>query len=196
MAGKDMNPRTCIVTRTEKSPDEMIRFVLDPEMRVVPDLKRKLPGRGVWVSAEKHVLLEAIRKQLFARGFKVNVKSDDSLADLTENLLRSGLAGLLSMAKKSGVLFSGQKKVEELVRNQAALVLFLAKDKEGDGKLKMKQIIGKQSPETVVYELFTSEELDEVTNGVNTVHVGLSKSGIASKIIAAAGKLEKFSNCS
>lgn len=196
MAGKDMNPRTCIVTRTEKSPDEMIRFVLDPEMRVVPDLKRKLPGRGVWVSAEKHALLEAIRKQLFARGFKVNVKSDDSLADLTENLLRSGLAGLLSMARKSGVLFSGQKKVEELVRNHAALVLFLAKDKEGDGKLKMKQIIGKQSPETVVYELFTSEELDEVTNGVNTVHVGLSKSGIASKIIAAAGKLEKFSNCS
>ena len=35
-----------------KPVDELIRFVVGPD-GVVPDLKRKLPGRGLWVTAER-----------------------------------------------------------------------------------------------------------------------------------------------
>ena len=41
--------RRCIVTRAERSPNDLIRFVVDPQGAVVPDVARKLPGRGVWV---------------------------------------------------------------------------------------------------------------------------------------------------
>ena len=48
---EDGSQRTCIVTRAKLPPDELLRFVLAPDGQVVPDLKRKLPGRGVWVQA-------------------------------------------------------------------------------------------------------------------------------------------------
>jgi predicted RNA-binding protein YlxR (DUF448 family) len=43
--------RTCIVTRAKGLPEDMIRFVVGPGAIVVPDIRRKLPGRGVWVTA-------------------------------------------------------------------------------------------------------------------------------------------------
>ena len=109
--------------------------------------------------------------------------------------MKAGLAGYLSLARKAGVLFTGQKKVEEMVRGNAAALLFLAADSEGEGKRKLLQIVEKLSPETLVYVVFNSDELDEITGGVNTVHMGLAESGIASNIAAAAGKVEKFSRC-
>ncbi|MEP4104459.1 MAG: DUF448 domain-containing protein, partial [Nitratireductor sp.] len=43
-----MGERTCIVTRRTVEPEDLIRFVAGPDMSVVPDLKRNLPGRGCW----------------------------------------------------------------------------------------------------------------------------------------------------
>ena len=43
--------RMCVATRTVRPVDDMIRFVVGPDGEAVPDLKRKLPGRGVWVTA-------------------------------------------------------------------------------------------------------------------------------------------------
>ena len=65
--------RTCIVSRTVRPPAELIRFVLGPENQVVPDLRHKLPGRGVWVTARRAVVEEAVRRRLFARAFKAEV---------------------------------------------------------------------------------------------------------------------------
>ena len=62
--------RTCIVSRTAKPPAEMIRFVLGPGNEVYPDLKHKLPGRGVWVTAQADMVNEAVRRRLFSRAFK------------------------------------------------------------------------------------------------------------------------------
>ena len=41
--------RRCAVTRALRPKDELIRFVFGPDGAVVPDLKEKLPGRGVWL---------------------------------------------------------------------------------------------------------------------------------------------------
>ncbi len=61
---EDGSQRTCIVTRAKLPPDELLsRFVLAPDGQVVPDLKRKLPGRGVWVQATAKAVAEAVRTQ-------------------------------------------------------------------------------------------------------------------------------------
>ena len=81
LSGGSAGPvRTCIVTGEEAAPERMIRFVVGPD-GVVPDLKRKLPGRGVWVTADKAVLAEAVARKAFARSFKRDVKVAADLAD-------------------------------------------------------------------------------------------------------------------
>ena len=88
-----MNPRTCIATRQERSPDEMIRFVLDGDDRVVPDLKRKLPGRGVWITNGKSHVKTAIEASLFARSFKKAVTVGQDLLDLIDQQMVADATG-------------------------------------------------------------------------------------------------------
>src|SRR6185437_1689007 len=78
--------RLCVVSREVKPVDQMIRFVVGPE-GVVPDLKRKLPGRGLWVTGDRATLKTAIAKNVFARGFKRDIRVTPDLLELTERLL-------------------------------------------------------------------------------------------------------------
>ena len=48
--------RRCIVTRQALEKPAMIRFVIDPDGQVTPDLKERLPGRGLWVTATRDAL--------------------------------------------------------------------------------------------------------------------------------------------
>ena len=82
--------RTCIVTRAALPAAELIRFVLGPDDRVFADLKHKLPGRGVWVTARRDLVQEAVKRRLFARAFKAEVKVGATLADDIAASLRDG----------------------------------------------------------------------------------------------------------
>ena len=172
----------------------MIRFVLDPESRVVPDLKRSLPGRGVWVTAEKEKVLLAVKKNLFARGFKQPVKADAGLADMIEERLMASLSGMVSMARKAGVVVTGQAKVEDLVRNGKISVLIQAADSNGDGKQKIDKLLKKQSLRPVTFEGFTSVELDQLLGTVNTVHAGFAESGVARQVADAIERIKVFAD--
>src|SRR6478752_5654146 len=78
--------RLCAVLREVKPVDFMIRFVIGPD-GVVPDLKRKLPGRGLWITADRHTLKDAVAKNVFARGFKRELRVTAELVAETERLL-------------------------------------------------------------------------------------------------------------
>ena len=87
--------RMCAVTRAVRPIDELIRFVVAPSGEVIPDLKRKLPGRGLWISASRQAVAEAVRRHQFSRGFKREVRAAPTLATDTENLLvRSAIEAL------------------------------------------------------------------------------------------------------
>ena len=83
---------------------DLIRFVVGPE-GVVPDLKRKLPGRGLWITADRKTLKDAVSRNVFARGFKREVRVTAELTEITERLLQSARAlDALSIAGKSGLV--------------------------------------------------------------------------------------------
>src|SRR5215207_6858291 len=110
--------RLCAVTRAVKPVDELIRFVVGPD-GVVPDLKRKLPGRGIWITATKAALSEAVARKVFAKGFKRDLKVAPDLADLTERLLARATLDALAIAGKAGFVVPGFAKVEAaLTRDQ------------------------------------------------------------------------------
>ena len=116
--------RRCIVTREALEKAQMIRFVLDPEGQVVPDLKGTLPGRGLWVKAEAKVLAEAVKRNAFSKAAKTPTKAAKDLSDQVAFLLKRQICDLIGLAKRGGMLVSGFEKVERRLRagNVALLI--------------------------------------------------------------------------
>src|ERR1700743_2638102 len=101
-ADKSATVRMCAGSREQRPVDERIRFVISPQGEVVPDIKRKLPGRGLWISASRQAVAEAVRRHQFSRGFKRGVRAAESLAADTEILLVRAAVEALAIAAKAG----------------------------------------------------------------------------------------------
>ncbi len=182
--------RMCAVTRQVRPIDELIRFVVSPQDEVIPDLKRKLPGRGLWISASRKAVEEAVRRHQFSKGFKRDVRVSPTIAADTESLLARGAIDALAMAAKAGQVISGFAKVEgALERRQGhppIHALIHASDGAADGIRKLEALarqnarINDESPEFLVVTALTSEQLDLALGRSNVIHAALL-AGPASK---------------
>jgi len=178
--------RMCAVTREVRPIDELIRFVVSPTGEVVPDLKRKLPGRGLWVSASRRVVAEAVRRNQFGKGFKRAVQVAPALSETTEALLERSLVEALAMAAKAGQVVSGFGKVETALALRQVQVLIHAADGAADGIRKLDAIarqnagIDDESRQLPAVTALTSEQLDLALGRSNVIHAALL-AGPASK---------------
>jgi len=190
-ADPDHGPRTarsgtermCAVTRQVRPIDELIRYVISPDGEVVADLKRKLPGRGMWVTASHAAVAEAARRQLFSRGFKRAVKASPALADDTGRMLVRGVLDALAMAAKAGQVVSGFTKVETALGQHQAVALLHASDGADDGIRKLNARMAaasrefpgddtQNSPIPVITAL-SSDELDLALGRSNVIHAAV-----------------------
>ncbi len=194
----DMNDRTCIVTRQSGSADELIRFVAGPDGSVVPDLKRKLPGRGCWVSAERSILETAVKKKLFARALKEGVQPDADLANKVDMLLVADLAGMMNLARKAGQFVSGAMKVDNAVRSGEALAVFHASDAAYDGIRKVDQarkafhLTMETEAEIPSFQPFGSEEMENLL-GENAFKHACALAGQAGEgVVKRANILKRY----
>ena len=187
---KSATVRMCAVARQVRSIDELIRFVVSPAGEVVPDLKRKLPGRGMWISASHRAVAEAVRRHQFSKGFKREVRVSPSLATDTEALLARSAIEALAIAAKAGQVISGFGKVEEALRSrqtQASIqALIHASDGAADGIRKLDAIVRQnagvndESKQFPVLTGLTSGQLDLALGRSNVIHAALL-AGPASK---------------
>jgi predicted RNA-binding protein YlxR (DUF448 family) len=171
--------RMCAVTREVRPVGELIRFVVSPSGEVVADLKRKLPGRGLWISASHAAVAEAVRHHQFSRGFKREVRAPASLADDTgQSLVRSAIDAL-AIAAKAGQAVCGFAKVEEALLRRQATILLHATDGAADGIRKLDAIIRKtaadsgETREIPVIAALASAELDLALGRSNVIHAAL-----------------------
>jgi predicted RNA-binding protein YlxR (DUF448 family) len=169
--------RTCIVSRETRRPEELIRFVIGPDREVVPDLKHRLPGRGVWVSANAQAVSEAVRRRLFGRAFKSEVRAAPDLAQQIEQALRRDLVQALSLTNKAGAVVSGFAKVEAAIRETDIAALLHAAEAAEDGRRKLNGALRKRvgdaiSAIPVIAEL-TGDELDLALGRSHVIHAGL-----------------------
>ena len=104
--------RRCIVSGEVQPKAGLIRFVLSPDGLIVPDLAQKLPGRGIWVTADRDLIAKAADKGLFARAAKAPAKAPDGLADLVEAGQARRVVELISLARKAGLSVAGFEKVK------------------------------------------------------------------------------------
>lgn len=191
-----VNGRLCIVTRQSAPPEGLIRFVAGPEGSVVADLKRKLPGRGCWVTANRSVIETALARKLFARALKADVKPAPDLIDQVERLLVTDLANMMSMARKAGQFIMGSMKVENAVRSGAAIATFHASDAAADGVRKIDQArkafaLTNDEEEIPSFSLLTREEMDVLMGQNAFIHAtalaGQAGEGVVKRAKALVG---------
>jgi predicted RNA-binding protein YlxR (DUF448 family) len=169
--------RTCALTRELKPASEMIRFVLGPAGEVVPDVKRKLPGRGIWITASRAAIEDAARRNVFAHGFKQNLRVAGDLAARTDQLIERAAIDALAIAGKAGAVICGFTRIEAAVGRDDIRALLHAADAGGEGKRKLDAALRREtsgkSSEIVVIDAFTGAQLDLALNRPNVVHAAL-----------------------
>jgi len=188
--------RTCALTREIKPVDEMMRFVVGPADEVVPDVKRKLPGRGLWVTATRSAIEAAVKRNVFARGFRRNVKAGPDLATRTEELLERAALDALAMAGKAGAVVAGYAKVEAAIERGDVLALIHARDGAADGRRKLEAILHRSSEaggrEIAVIDAFSGEQLNLALNRPNVVHAALLAGPGSETFLARVTRLMRF----
>jgi uncharacterized protein len=173
----DMNDRTCIVTRKSAAPDELIRFVVGPDSSVIPDLKRSLPGRGCWVTADRRHVDRAVAAKQFARAFRRDVNVPPDLGAMVDHLLIRAALGALGLARKAGAVALGAAKVEASVRDGKAIAVLHALEASEDGIRKISQarraVIHADGPEIPAYKLLSEAELGLAFGDTNVIHAAV-----------------------
>jgi predicted RNA-binding protein YlxR (DUF448 family) len=188
--------RFCVATRAVRPVDELIRFVVGPDGSVVPDLKRRLPGRGVWVTATRAALDDAVRRNAFARSFKSKVRVAPELTAQVEALLASSCLDALGIAHKAGRVAIGFAKVEAALADKPVAAVIHASDAAPDGVRKLAAAVkgrfGDESGQIPSVSAFTSAQLDLALGRSNVVHAALLAGPASDGFIARCSSLERF----
>jgi len=188
--------RHCALTRTLKPVDDMIRFVVGPGDKAVPDIKRKLPGRGIWITASRTAIDDAVKRGVFARGFKRNVRVAADLPAVTEHLLEQSALDALAIAGKAGQVIGGFAKVEAAIGRDDLKALIHAADAGTDGKRKLDAALQRKNPEKsreiAIVGGLTGAQLDLALNRPNVVHAALLAGPVSDTFLARAKRLERF----
>jgi len=177
--------RRCIVTRESAPRGGLVRFAVGPEGLVVPDVLEKLPGRGLWVTADRDLINEAAEKGLFARAAKMQVTVLPDLADHVEMLLARRVVDMLSMGRKAGRAVAGLEKVKTWLLDDKAVLLLQASDGSERGKSALRPPAG---PETLV-ECLTSRELGMAFGRDTVIHAAMTRDGITDRVLYDATRL-------
>jgi uncharacterized protein len=171
--------RLCVATREVRPVGALIRFVIAPDGVVVPDLRRRLPGRGVWVTARRQAVAEAVRRRLFGRAFKAEVRVSPDLPDTVERLLEQSALNALSIAHKAGLVVHGFARVESAIAAGPVAALVKASDAGEDGGRKLAAAFTRGNEgvegraEGKIVKAFTSAQLDLALGRLNVVHAAL-----------------------
>lgn len=188
--------RTCIVTRKVLDPDDLIRFVAAPDGAVVADLKRCLPGRGVWVTGKRDVVEQAVAKSLFSRGLKTSAKATADLPDRIDGLLQEAALGALGFARKAGQCVTGANQAESAVRSGKAIGLLHATDAAEDGIRKLRQAIVATrhmgGNAVHVSREFSSVQLSVALGGTHVIHAALTDGGAAKNCLHHIARLANY----
>jgi uncharacterized protein len=184
----EASERRCLVTREVKEPDRMIRFVLDPAGRVVPDVDGRLPGRGMWLSADRNVLNKAVAANLFARAARARVQVEADLVAQVERLLVGRALDCLGLARRAGEVAIGFDQVRACLRASAAAVLVAAADSAADGRRKLRRL----ALDLPLITAFSKAELGAALGREGVVHVAVAPGGLARRLVSDARRLAGF----
>lgn len=166
----------------------MLRFVVAPDGRLVPDIAAKLPGRGLWLTARRDIVALAVTKRLFARAARQPVLVDDDLAERVEALLAERCRDQIGLARRAGQAVMGFAKVEAALAQRRAALLLAAADGAVDGRAKLRAL----APGLPLVEQLSGAELGAAFGREHAVHAALMRGPLAAALAADAARLAGF----
>lgn len=183
---RDDPERRCIVSGASGPVGKLIRFVVGPDMQIVPDIAGRLPGRGIWVSSDRASLDRAVQKKLFARAARQQVTVPEALPDLMEQLITRRVIDLISLARKSGQAVCGYEKCRDLALRGEMAILVQAHDGSERGKTKLRPPDG---PDSYIGWL-SAQELGLAFGREHVIHAALRAGGLGQAVVEEAARLQ------
>ncbi|TCK99905.1 hypothetical protein BXY66_3609 [Shimia isoporae] len=177
--------RKCIATGASLPIVGLVRFVVGPDGSIVPDILGKLPGRGVWVSAERGAIEKAVKKGLFSRAAKQKVQASGTLVDEVERQLAQRVVDLVSLSRRSGAAVTGYEKVKDWLVKDVAEVLLQASDGSERGKTKLRPPYGGH-----YFDCLTASELGLAFGRQTVIHGALASGGLTQRVVEEAQRLK------
>ena len=186
--------RFCAASGAVRPVEEMIRFVLGPDGTAVPDLKRRLPGRGIWITATRQALHSAIARKAFARAFKRDVRLAPDLVETTERLLERAALDALAICHKAGKLAIGFANADAAIARARVVALLNAAEAAADGTRKLAAALRRRADagEIAVIGAFTSAQLDLALERTNVIHAALLAGPESETFLARTARLDYF----
>ncbi|RUS58899.1 RNA-binding protein [Pseudorhodobacter sp. E13] len=185
---EDGPERRCIVTGVSQPRGGLIRFVVGPDAQVVPDLLGRLPGRGIYVAADRAAVAKAATKGLFSRAARQAVKAPDGLAEQVEALLARRVIELLSLARKAGQAVTGYEKVKDWLVKGQAIALIQASDGSERGKSKLRPPERKNG----FIGCLSAQEMGLAFGREHAIHGALAAGGLGLRVVEEAARLAGF----
>ena len=195
--GEDLAPeRMCAVTREVLETDVLIRFVRAPDGQIVPDLERRLPGRGVWVKCHRETVEKAVNSKIFAKSLKQEAVVDPALMDRIDGLMLRRLTSTLALANKAGLVVAGFQQVESGLEKAEVRVLLHGSDAAEDGchKLdrKFKAIQRDLEQAAPIVAILTITEMSLAMGRPNVVHAAFISGGLSERFLREAERLMRY----
>ena len=180
--------RRCIATGEVRPREDLLRFVVDADGRLIPDITGRLPGRGIWLSPDRDSVKRARARKLFERAARRALQIDERVEDRIETLLAVRCVELIGLARRAGQAFAGFEKVRAVLGQGRGAAFLAARDGATDGREKLRAA----APELPVVDCLTADELGRAFGRERTVHAVLSHGALAAKLRIEARKLKGF----
>ncbi len=187
-----MRTRKCIQSGEVLPEAKLVRFAIAPDDTIVPDVKARAPGRGLWVRADRSVLEAAIKKRSFARAAKAKVQVPDDLSARTEEALARAALDLLGLAKRSGELLCGFDQVRGVLQNRRPACLVEASDGAEDGRRKLAALADGKWGGVPMVTAFTQRQMGACIGRAESTHMALLPGGLAEQFMFHAERLCAF----
>ncbi len=184
----DAPQRRCLVTRRSLPREVMVRFVLDPEGVVVPDIGARLPGRGLWLQSRRDIVERAVSANAFGKAARRDVRAPAALGDQVEGLLAARCLDLIGLARRAGQVSSGFDSVRSaLQRGWAALLLVAA-----DGSPRERSRLPAASAPGPIVDVLRAAELGRVFGRPRVVHAAFRHCRLEGRFRLEAARLAGF----
>jgi hypothetical protein len=178
-------PRRCIATRTPADRDTLVRFVIGPDDRLVADPDARLPGRGLWLSADAESFKRALSRNLFAKAARRRVVVDPEIAERLDRMLAERCRQWLGLARRAGLLEMGFEQVMRTARAGEIDVLVVARDAAADGRDKLARV----APDRRCITLFDRADMGAAVGREALVYAGVRPNRLATKLWNDARRL-------
>ena len=180
--------RRCIATGAVRPREELLRFVVDPDGRLIPDVTGRLPGRGIWLSPDRDSVKRARARKLFQKSAHRALDIDPDIEDLIERLLLSRCLDLLGLARRAGQAVAGYEKAASWLRQGRVALVLAARDGAEDGREKLRRLV-RNIP---AIECLSADEMGSAFGRDRTVHAAVAPGALSAKLRLEAHRLMGF----